>query len=159
MLMEDNIAEADKEVEDFYDWFVANGGMKAYDLKKWVEMGIIEQVENVSEISPSGMYLALGNEQILETGYLCQYVAHGFKSNWGGERIEQLGNNNHRWISWRGLERDYSQAKIEHYQRFAYDSMRGRFTGWANKTFYKINNFKKITKHEFMNWNSNPFND
>lgn len=157
--MDENIIKADKEVVEFYDWFVANGGMGAYDLNKWVELGIIERVENVSEVSPSGMYLALGNKQILETGYLGQYVAHGFKSNWGGERIEQLGNNNHRWISWRELERNYSQAKIFPPSLFAYDSTRGRFTGWRYKTFYKINNFKKITKHEFMNWTYNPFND
>ncbi len=147
--MEDNIAEADKKVEEFSNWFNKNGGIKSFDLKRWVEMGIIEQVENVSEISPSGMYLAIhphhSNTQKLERSYLCQYDEKGFKGITGYSNRE-YGDNNHRWVAFNSIAT----------KNFSYDSTRGNFTGWKERDFYKINNFKKI-KHTFMNWNSNPF--
>ncbi len=152
--MEDNIAEADKEVEKFSNWLNNNGGIKSFDLKGWVERGIIEQVENVSEISPLGMYLALDSKnKKLETSYLCQYNKKGFKGQTGSYVGFQEGDNNHRWVKFNTIS--YLSMK-DFLKDFSYDTTYENFTGWKQRIFYKINNFKKI-KHTFMNWNGNPF--
>jgi len=148
--MEDNIAEADKQVEKFYDWFVANGGIKAYDLNKWITRGVIEKVENVSEISPSGMYLAIDpDRKKIESSYLCQYNEKGFRGTTDNTFVVQRGANNHRWST---FTKHDSLDK-----NFSYDIIKDNFTGWNNKNFYKINDLNKPMR--FMNWKSNPFNN
>ncbi len=143
--LEDNIAEADKQVEKFYDWFVANGGIKAYDLNKWITRGVVEKVEVVSELSPLGMYLAIDPyNKKLESSYLCQYNENGFRGKTDNTFIVQRGENNHRWSNWKR-------------ENYSYDVIQDKFTGWNKRVFYKINDLNKPMR--FMNWKSNPFNN
>ena len=146
-----NLTKANKEIEDFYqNWFLSRW---EFDIDLWdslgeelVEMGILEAITDVSELSPSGIYMAIEPKASLRTSYLGQYRRGGFRGIDGN--VERRGEYNHRWANW-------GSRKFG----FSYDNIGGPFTGWNRRKIYQLLKPNETSNIQFMNWNKNPLRE
>ena len=145
----ENLTKATKEIEDFYhNWYIRSWeGLDSKSGEELVEMGILEAITDVSELSPSGIYMAIEPKASLRTSYLGQYRRGGFRGI-DGNVWNQTGEFNHRWANWGSSKFDFS-----------YDNIRGPFTGWNRRKIYQVLKPNETSKNQFMNWNKNPLRE
>lgn len=114
---------------------------KQLDLKSWLGAGILEEIENATQLGDRGMYLVSDNSGVIT--HIAQYDKAGFFDGYGQ-------NKNHRYWPITGTYgREVGVVR--------YDTVKVNFSGWNAKKYYKITLPLRPKKELFMNWNSNPF--
>ena len=117
---------------------------KQLDLKSWLDAGLLEEIENTTQLGNNGMYLVSDSSGVIT--HIAQYDKAGFVDGGGG-----TGKNHRYWAITGTYGRELGKLR--------YDKLKVNFSGWNAKKFYKITLPLRPKKVLFMNWTLNPFNN